>query len=155
MKQDVTPIQVMMGAVDYSHEDFLRNLWDKVKSVVSKEKFNHVPEGKERDKKYDEVMREVFLFVYEICYLAAAKKPYLEMILKQSNEAERKIIKKTVEDYKSNIDMLHAIFMKHIKRGLNKGLTRKQAAKSAVEYSREVFFKWSKEEKLWSKQLIQ
>jgi hypothetical protein len=150
MRQDITPIQVMIEAVDYSHEEFLRNLWKTVKSNVSREKFNHIPEREERDRKYDEALREVFNFIYEICYLAAARKPYLEMMLKRSNEAERKIIEKTIKENKGNIDMLHAILIKHMKRGLNKGLTRKQAAKSAIDYSKEVFFKWNKEKKAWS-----
>jgi hypothetical protein len=149
MRQDITPIQVMIEAVDYSHEDFLKNLWKIVKSRVSREKFNHIPEREERDRKYDEALREVFNFIYEICYLAAARKPHLEMMLKRSNEGERKIIEKTIKENKGNIDMLHAILIKHMKRGLNKGLTRKQAAKSAIDYSKEVFFKWNKEKKPW------
>lgn len=152
MKQDFTPTQVMIGAVDYRLEDFLRNLWEEAKSNISKEEFNNLPEGKERDNKYNEAIREVFHFVYEVCYLAAAKKPYLKMALERSSEEERKIIKKTIKENKANIEILHAILIKHMKRGLNKGFTRKQAGKSAIEYSKEVFSKWNKEEDVYKSQ---
>jgi len=152
MKLDFTRTQVMMGAVDNRLEDFLRNLWEEAKSNISKEELNNLPEGKERDNKYNEAIREVFHFIYEVCYLAAVKKPYLKMALERSSEEERKIIKKTIKENKANIDILHAILMKHMKRGLNKGFTRKQAAKSAIEYSNEVISKWSKEEHVYRSQ---
>lgn len=144
MKWDFTPAQVMGGEVDYSLEDFLRDLWKEVKSNISKEKFNYIPEGEERDNKYNEAIREVFYFIYEVCYLVAVKKPYLKIVLEKSSKAERKIIKKTIEENKGNINMFRAILMNHIARGLNEGLTKKQAAKAAVDYCKELIFKWSK-----------
>ncbi len=70
------------------------------------------------------------------------KRPYLELILKQSNEVERELMKKTIKENKRNIDMLQAILKRHIERGLNKGFSQQQAAKAAVEYSKELISKW-------------
>ena len=144
MKRNFTPAQVTEGKVDYSLEEFSRDLWEDVKSNMSKEILNCLPEGEERDRKYNEAMREVFNFVCKICYLAVVEKPYLKLALKQSNEVERKLIKKTIKENKSNIDMLHAILRKHIARGLKEGLTKKQAVKAAVEYSKELISKWKR-----------
>ena len=144
MKRNFTPAQVTEGKVDYSLEEFSRDLWEDVKSNMSKEILNRLPEGEERDRKYNEAIREVFNFVCKICYLAVVEKPYLELNLKQSSEVERKLIKKTIKENKSNIDMLQAILMRHIARGLNKGLTKKQAAKAAIDYSNELISKWKR-----------
>lgn len=144
MKRNFTPTQVTMGKVDYSLEEFLRDLWEEVKSNIPKEVLNHLPEGKERDKKYNEAIREIFNFVYEVCYLAVVEKSYLKLVLKQSNEVERKLIKKTIKENKSNIDMLYAILRMHIARGLKEGLTKKQAVKATVEYSKELISKWKR-----------
>jgi hypothetical protein len=143
MKWNFTPAQVMEGKADYSLEEFLRDLWEEVRSNSFNEDFSLLFEEENRDRKYDEAIRDVFNFVYEICYLAVNKKKYLKIILKKSNETERKLIKKTIKENKNNIAMLHAILMKHIARGLNKGLTKKQAANAAVEYSKELICKWS------------
>lgn len=144
MKRNFTSTQVTMGKVDYSLEEFLRDLWEEVKSNIPKEVLNHLPEGKERDKKYNEAIREIFNFVYEVCYLAVVEKSYLKLVLKQSNEVERKLIKKTIKENKSNIDMLYAILRMHIARGLKEGLTKKQAVKATVEYSKELISKWKR-----------
>lgn len=144
MKRNFTPAQVTEGKVDYSLEEFSRDLWEDVKSNMSKEVFNRLPEGKKRDKKYNEAIREVFNFVCEICYLAVVEKSYLKLVLKQSNEVERKLIKKTIKENKSNIDMLHAVLRKHIARGLKEGLTKKQAVKATVEYSKGLVSKWKR-----------
>ncbi len=144
MKRKFTPAQVTEGKVDYSLEEFLRDLWEDVKSNISKEVLNRLPEGKKRDRKYNEAIREVFNFVCDICYLAVVEKSYLKLVLKQSNEVERKLIKKTIKENKSNIDMLYAILRMHIARGLKEGLTKKQAVKATVEYSKELISKWRK-----------
>lgn len=144
MKWDFTPSEVMEGEVNYSLEDFFRNLWEEAKSRVSKKDFNHLPNGKEKDRRYNEAIREVFNFEYGLCYLSVIKKSYLKHVLKHSGESDREIIEKAIEENKGNIDMLHAIFIRHIERGLNKGLTKKQAAKAAVEYSKGLFFRWNK-----------
>jgi len=144
MKRNFTPAQVTEGKVDYSLEEFSRDLWEDVKSNMSKEILNRLPEGEERDRKYNEATREVFNFVCEICYLAVVEKPYLKLVLKQFNEVERELIKKTIKENKSNIDMLQAILMRHIARGLEEGLTKKQAVKAAVGYSKELISKWKR-----------
>jgi hypothetical protein len=144
MKRNFTPTQVTEGNVDYSLEDFLRDLREDVKSNMSEEVLNRLPEGKERDRKFNEAIRDIFNFVCEICYLAVVDKAYLRLVLKQSNEVEKKLIKKTIKENKSNIDMLHAILRKHIERGLKEGLTKKQSVKAAVEYSNELISKWKR-----------
>jgi len=144
MKRNFTAAQVTEGKVDYSLKEFLRDLLEDVKSNMPKEVFDRLPEGKERDRKYNEATREVFNFVCEICYLAVVEKSYLKLVLKQSNEVERKLIKKTIKENKSNIDMLQAILMRHIARGLEEGLTKKQALKATVGYSKELISKWKR-----------
>lgn len=144
MKRNFTAAQVTEGKVDYSLKEFSRDLLEDVKSNMPKEVFDRLPEGKERDRKYNEATREVFNFVYEVCYLAAVEKSYLKLVLKQSNEVERKLIKKTIKENKSNIDMLYAILRMHIARGLEEGLTKKQAVKATVEYSKELISKWKR-----------
>jgi hypothetical protein len=144
MKRNFTPAQVTEGKVDYSLGEFLRDLREDVKSNMSEEVLNRLPEGKKRDRKYNEAIREVFNFVCEICYLAVVEKSYLKLVLKQSNEVERKLIKKTIKENKSNIDMLYAILRMHIARGLKEGLTKKQAIKATVEYSKELISKWKR-----------
>jgi len=144
MKRNFTPTQVTEGKIDYSLKEFLRDLWEEVKSNIPKEVLNHLPEGKEKDRKYNKIIREVFNFVYEVCYLAVVEKSYLKLVLKQSNEVERKLIKKTIKENKSNIDMLYAILRMHIARRLKEGLTKKQAVKATVEYSKELISKWKR-----------
>jgi len=144
MKWNFTPAQVTEGKVDYSLEEFLRDLWEDVNSNMSREVFNRLPEGEERNRKYNEAIRDVFNFVCEICYLAVVEKPYLKLTLKQSNEVERELIEKTIKENKSNIDMLYAILRMHIVRGLKEGLTKKQAVKATVEYSKELISKWKR-----------
>lgn len=144
MKWDFTPSQVMEGKVNYSLDEFLKDLGEEIKSKISKKVFNHLPDGEERDKKYNEVIREVFNFVYKICYLAVMKKQHLKLVLKQSNEAEIDIIKRTIKENKSNIDMLHAILMRRMAKGLNKGYTKEQAVKAVAEYIKELIQNWNK-----------
>jgi len=142
MKRDFTPIQVMEGEVDYSLEDFLRDLWEEAESNISKEDFSNLPEGEEKNRKYNEAIRDVFNFLYAVYYLAAIKKQRLRDVLKHSNKADRKIIKKVLEENKENSDMLHSILMKRIERELNKGLTKKRALKAVEEQSKELISKW-------------
>jgi hypothetical protein len=142
MNWDFTPTQVMEGEVDYSLEEFLRDLWNEVRSNLSKEDFSHLLKEEERDRRYNEAIDKVFYFIYGICHLAVTKKKYLKAVLKQSNEVEREIIKKTIKENKDNVAMLHAILMRRIAKGRKNGLTKKQAAKAAVEYSKQLVCKW-------------
>lgn len=136
MRRNFTPAQVIEGKVDYSLEEFSKDLWEDVKSNMSKEVLSRLPDGQKRDRKYNKAIREVFNFVCEVCYLAVVEKSYLKSVLEQSKEVERKLIKKTIKENKSNIDMLQAILKKHAAKGLKEGLTKKQALKAAVEYGR-------------------
>jgi hypothetical protein len=144
MKRKFTPAQVTEGKVDYSLEEFLRDLREDVKSNISKEVLNRLPEGKKGDRKFNKAAREVFNFVCDICYLAVVDKPYLRLVLKQSSEVEKELIEKTMKENESNIDMLHAILRKHVAKGLEDGLTKKQAVKATVEYSNELVSKWKR-----------
>ncbi len=138
MKWSFTPKQVIEGEVNYTLEEFVRELWGEVKSKISKEEFNRFPEGQEREKKYYKAIKDVFNFEYEICYVCAIKKPYLDAVIEQFNGEEKEIIKKTTKENKGNIDMLHALLVKHIANGRSKGLSKKQALKSTYEYSKDL-----------------
>ncbi|NQT80698.1 MAG: hypothetical protein HQ555_09970 [Candidatus Aminicenantes bacterium] len=142
MKWNFTPNEVMKEEVDYGLEEFLRDLLEETKSKISKKDFSDLPEGKKKNRKFNKAIRDVFNFLYEVYYLAAIKKQRLRDILKHSNEEDRKIIKKILEENKDNSDMLHSILMKRIERELNKGLTKKQALKSVGEQSKKLISKW-------------
>lgn len=143
MKKNFTPEQVMNGEVSYPLEDFLNDLWEEARSNLPKLDFGRFSE-KEREKNLREAGKKVFYFVYEICYLVAVKKAYLDIILEKCDESERRHIKKTIKENRDNINFLRAILLRQITVGLNRGLTRKQAARAALEHSKDVIFKWDR-----------
>jgi hypothetical protein len=143
MKKNFTPEKIKKGEVHYSLEDFLNDLWDEVKTNLHQKDFGRLSE-EERKNDLREATKKVFYFVYEICYLAAIKKVYLDIILKKSDESERKHIKNTIKENRDNINLLRAILLRRITSGLNKGLSRRQATRAAMEYSKDVIYKWDR-----------
>lgn len=141
MKKNFTPEQIKKGEVHYSLEEFLNDLWEEVKASLSKKDAHSLSEeGRKNDIR--EATKKAFYFVYEICYLAAIKKVYLDIILKKSGESEKKYIKKTIKENRDNIHLLRAILLRYIASGLNKGLSRRQATSAAMEYSKDVLNEW-------------
>jgi len=134
----------MNEKINRSFEDLLDNLLEAARSNISEVNSNKLPKGENKNRKYNETIRDIFNFFYDVCNLAAIQKQRLRLIIKYSNESDKKIIMKAIEDNKDNIDVLHSILMKKIKRELNKGLTPKQALKVVEAHNRELVSKWSK-----------
>ena len=135
MKKKFTPEQVKNGKVVYTFEAFLSDLWEDVKSTLSKEYSKKMSDKEQRD---------VFNFVYELCYLAAMNHPELELMLEKADTENRDIVQKTLISNKENIALLHAIFMRRIANRLEQGLTKRQAVKATIEESKSVFTNWMK-----------
>jgi hypothetical protein len=135
MKKRVTPEQVKNGKVIYAFEDFLNDLWQDVKSTLSKEYNKKISDKEQRD---------VFNFVYDLCYLAAMNHPELKRMLKKADSGNKDIMEKTLESNHKNIALLQSIFMKEIADRLKKGLTERQAVKATIEESKNVFTNWIK-----------
>jgi hypothetical protein len=134
----------MKGKIDCSLEELFGDLLEVAKSNISKVDLSQLPKGKKKSSKYNEAIRETFNFFYDVCNLAAIQKERLRLIVKYSNESDKKIIMMAIEENKDSIDILHSILMKQIKRELNKGLTQKQAFKVVEAHNRELVCKWSK-----------
>jgi len=113
-----------------------------VKSNTLRKDFYHLPEEKKQKKAYDKAMRDIFYFTYEICYLAAVNKPYLKTKYKISSDTEKKAIRLVLRKHRINIKRLRIIFLKEMKKGLEKGLTQKQATKEIVEHSKICIQNW-------------
>jgi hypothetical protein len=135
MKKRFTPEQVKNGKVVYTFEDFLNDLWEDVKSTLSKEYSKKMSEKEQRD---------VFNFVYDLCYLAAMNHPELELMLEKADSENKDIMQKTLESNQKNIALLQSIFMKEITDRLKKNLTKRQAVKATIEESKNVFINWMK-----------
>ncbi len=133
----------MKRKIDGSLEELFDDLLEAAKSNISKVDLSQLPKGEKKSRKYDEAVRDTFNFFYDVCNLAAIQKQRLRLIVKYSNESDKKIIMKALEENKDSIDMLHSILMKQIKRELNKGLTQKQALKIVEAHNRELVSKWS------------
>ena len=136
MKKEITPDHILQGKVKYSLEDFLEDLWEEVRDTVSKYDFSNDPDGEARDKNYENVLKEVFRFVYDVCFNSAINFSRIEKVLKKADQEEREIIKKTVQSNKDNINLLHAIFMKEISENRDKGLSEQQASKIVITHSK-------------------
>lgn len=134
----------MKGKIGYSLEEFLDDLLKAAESNISKVDLSKLPKGEKKSKKYNEAIRDTFNFFYDVCNLAAIQKQRLRLIIKHSNESDKKIIMKAIEENKDNIDMLQSILIKQIERELNKGFTKKQALKVVEAHNRELACKWSK-----------
>jgi len=135
MKKKSTTEQVKNGKVIYTFEDFLNDLWEDVKSTLSKEYSK---------KMSDKDQRDVFKFVYELCYLAAMNHPELRLMLEKADSGNKDIMQKTLESNQKNVALLHAIFLREIAERLKKGLTKRQAVKATIEESKNVFINWQK-----------
>ena len=135
MKKRYTPKQVKNGKVLYTFEDILNDLWEDVKSTLSKEYSK---------KMSDKDQRDVFNFVYELCYLAAMNHQELELMLEKADDENKGIVQKTLKSNQKNIALLRAIFMREIANRLEQGLTKRQAVKATIEESKSVLVNWMK-----------
>ena len=135
MKKEFTPKQVMNGNVGYSLEEFLLDHFCEVKSSISKDDFNSTS-GEVQDIKYKKTVHEVFRFVSEICFQAAIYSPDLKLLLEKSKSEENEIIKETLKSNKDNIDLLRALLWRQVATRLERGLTKRQAAKQVIKQSK-------------------
>lgn len=142
MKKRSTPEQVKKSKVLYTFEDFLNDLWEDVKSTLSKEYSKKMSDKEQRDGQHEEIIRDVFNFVYELCYLAVMNHPELELMLEKADAENKGIVQKTLISNKENIALLRAIFMREITNRLEQGLTKRQAVKATIEESKSVLVNW-------------
>lgn len=142
MKNRFTPEQVKNGKVVYTFEAFLSDLWEDIESTLSKEYSNKMSDSEQRDRKYGEALKEVFTFVYRLCYLAATNPPELKLMLEKTDDENKDIVQKTLKSNKENIALLHAIFMREITNRLEQGLTKRQAVKAFIKESERIFTNW-------------
>ena len=142
MKKRFTPRQVQNGNVVYTFEAFLSDLWKDVKSTLSKEYSKKMSDKEQQDGKYEETLRDVFVFVCQLCYLAAMNHPELKLMLEKTDAENKSIVQKTLISNKENIALLHAIFMREIANKLEQGLTKRQAVNATIEESKSVFTNW-------------
>ena len=112
---------------------FLNDLWKNVRSTLSKEYSKKMSDKEQRD---------VFKFVYDLCYLAAMNHPELKLMLEKADSENKDIMQKILESHQKNIALLHAIFMRKIAERLKKNLTKRQAVKATIEESKNVFLNW-------------
>jgi len=144
MRKNITPDRIMNGEINYSYEDFIKGLWKEVESSMSRDKFAHITNCKERNRQYKESVRELFSFVYEICLQAVLKHPRLKRILEKANDEEKNIVQKTLKSHKDSIELSRAIFLREISVEIEKGLTKRQAAKVVVEHNKNILIHFLK-----------
>lgn len=142
MKKRFTPKQVKNGEVVYTLESFLGDLREDVESTVSQEYSNKMSDSEQRDRKYGETLREVFTFVYRLCYLAATNPAELKLMVEKADAKNKDIVTKTLRSNSENIALLRAIFMREIANRLERGLTKRQAVKASIEESERIFTNW-------------
>ncbi len=125
MEWDFTTKQVIGGEVNYSIEDFQRDLKNEVEF-----NFTSIPKKtKEAVSKKTEkgiTLNDYFNFLYGICYLSAIEKKPSEIstVMGRLPTPERnKIIEYMRESQKENIDMLRAILMRQYLRLKEGGLS--------------------------------
>ncbi len=133
MKKNITPERIRNNDVKYSLEDFFKELWKDVEASISKDDFAHIANSRERNKQYIESVREVFNFVYEICLQAVCKQSRLKRMIEIANDKEKNIITQTLKSHSDSIDLLRAVLLKDISAEIEKGLTKRQAAKVVIE----------------------
>lgn len=132
MRKKITPGRIKSNDVDYSLQDFLKDLWKDVEDSISKDDFAHISNNTERTKKYEDSVREVFNFVCEICFQTALQSPRLKRILQRVDNNEKNIIENTIKSHQDKINRLRAVCIREISAEIAKGLTKRQAAKSVV-----------------------
>lgn len=142
MKKKFTPEQVKNGKVAYTFDAFLKELWEDIESILSTDNSYKISKKEMHNGNREKNLREVFVFVYRICYLAAVNQPKLKGILERADSENKDIMKKTLNSNKENIALLRAIFSREISRKLEQGLTKKQAFKATLKESKEAFANW-------------
>lgn len=142
MKKRITPDQLKKGEVTYTFDAFLKKLWEDVKVTLAEEHPEKILKKKSQSGNYEQTLKDVFVFVYRICYLAAMKNPELKRLLESADSKNREVVKMTLKSNEGNIALLRAIFVKEISEKLGKGLTKRQAVKATIEKSKSAFASW-------------
>ena len=141
MRKKITPKQIMNGDVDYSLEGFLSDLFRDVKSSISKNNLKNKSE-EVQESEYKKTLNEVFRFVSEVCFQAAINSPNLKLQLEKSKSEEKEIIKETLKSNKDNIELLRALLMRQVAIRLERGLTKRKAAKQVITQSKGVLIEF-------------
>ena len=143
MKKKYMPNQVRDGEIRYTFDVFLKELWKDVETTLSQEYPKKTLNKSSKNGFNKKTLRDVFVFVYRICYLAAMNNMELKRLLERIDSESKGVVKKTLESNKENIALLHAIFMREISIKLEQGLTKRQAVKATIEESKRAFRAWN------------
>jgi hypothetical protein len=142
MKKNIDPEQVKDGKVACTFETFLGELWKDVESSFSKDNSIENSDRRQPDESYQKNLKDVFAFVYELCYLSAINHPKLKGMLKKMDDENKGIVQNTLKFHEENIALLRAIFWKEISDKLERGLSKRQAVKATIEQSKSAFHNW-------------
>jgi len=142
MKKKYKPEQIRKGKVGYTFDAFLKKLWEDVETTLSEEYPKNTLKKSSKNGSNKKTVRDVFVFVYRICFLAAMRNPELKRVLESADSKNKQIVKKTLKSNEENIAMLRAIFLREISKKLEKGLTKRQAVKATIEESERAFASW-------------
>lgn len=137
-----TPDQVQNGTVSYGFEAFLDDLWVDVETSLYKEHPEELKDDGCRNAKLEKNLRDVFVFVYEICNFAARNHPDLKLILDRAKKDEKAVLNNTLRSNEENIILLRAIYSREVENRLEQGLTKRQAEKAASEKCKSIFINW-------------
>ncbi len=123
-------------------ETFLGELWEDVESTFSKGfSAKNLAERQPRES-FKKSLKDVFAFVYELCYLSAINHPKLKGMLEKMDDENKSVIQNTLKSNEENIVLLRAIFTREISDKLKEGLSKRQAVKATIEESKSAFQNW-------------
>lgn len=137
-----TPSQVQDGKVSYSLDTFLDDLWADVETSLITRRTGERKDSGQQNKEFAKDQRDVFVFVYELCNLAARNHPDLKLILDQADDDKKAVLQKALRSNKENIALLHAIYSREVNGRLKQGLSERQAVKTTVDTSKSIFINW-------------
>lgn len=142
MKKNFEPEKVKDGEVVCTFETFLGELWEDVESALSKDYSDKNLDEHQHRKSYKKSLKDVFAFVYELCYLSAINPPKLKGMLEKMDDENKSIVQNTLKSNEENIILLRAIFTREISEKLERGLSKRQAVKATIEQSKSAFQNW-------------
>lgn len=127
MQWNFTGEQVIRGEVDYSLEEFRKDLYAEVKE-------NFPEYGAEQ-------LDSMFRLAYDVCYCIATRRDLgdlLKYCRKKGIQADKKYLELIRNSNLANIDMLKALFARKVSEFMDAGLSGEAALKKLDEYHKQV-----------------
>jgi hypothetical protein len=123
MEWTFTAEEVVKGEVDYTIEEFRRDLYEEVRS--------NFPEYSKSE------MDTMFSIAYDVCYCIATSKE-LDDLLKHLQDkgikADKNYLELIRDSNLANIDMLKALFARKVADFMDEGCSSEEALKTLDEY---------------------